>query len=149
MKRQSLDAAQTMMERKLELAAQALAQAQKALLDQQDQLQLLIQYKADYQQALQQSGRVGTSAKNLMELNTFVERLEQNIVQQKQRLSQFEKQCELKRKEWQLSYQKSKAVGHLQQRLAQQHRREQQKLEQKQMDEHAAVRHRKNHTEKN
>ena len=147
-KRTPLDAAQNLMERKQNIAAQAFAQAQKRLLDEQDQLQQLLQYKKDYQQIMQNNGAQGMRAQSLAEFQEFIVRLDQSIEQQKQHIQQFKIQSELKRKEWQMTYQKAKAVDNLQHRLRQQTIKQQNKLEQKQSDEQASKTLRKRSIEK-
>ena len=140
-KENSLVAAQFAMDRKQDIAVQALALAQKNVRAQQQRLEELQQYKTDYQKSLAQQGQQGIQGRSVREYHLFILRLEQGIEQQKSMIRQAEKQSELKQREWQMSYQKSKAVENLQFRLRRQNQLSQDRLEQKHQDEHAGRRH--------
>ena len=121
--------------RREEIAARRLGEARQQLREAELQLQQLESYRAEYARRLTVSGGMGS--RQLQDYRCFLERLNQAIVQQRQRLHQLaemERQC---RDEWQARYARHQAIDKVQAGYLREEQHAEARREQKQLDEHA------------
>lgn len=127
-----LDLAQT----KNEEATRRLGQLNKQELDTKSQLEILLQYRRDYQARMQTASQAGTDPVLLRNFQEFIYKLDAAIAQQRKSVEQSERSTQMGRNEFNSTLRKLKSFDTLQQR----HIETQQKIEAKQelraADEH-------------
>ncbi|MBD3609348.1 MAG: flagellar export protein FliJ [Gammaproteobacteria bacterium] len=87
-------------ESKEDKAKQDLAASQRDLLNHQQQLQSLIQYREEYAQQFIATGQRGMSAASLQDYHGFLNKLKQAIDQQQRLVEVAEDTLEVKKKAW-------------------------------------------------
>ena len=122
-------------ENKEQNALQAVAFSQRQLEQQQLRLQQLIAYREDYASRHEQGKPVLYQANQLKEFNRFVHQLDDTIQQQEQLVALAAREVEFKRQAWKLTRSRSDAMHKVVDRLQQQERDQEQRTEQKTMDE--------------
>ena len=124
-------------------AAASLGDLNRQLQLQEQQLTLLLQYRADYQQRLRRAVASGLDGAGLRNFNDFMERLEQAIRQQHAAVDAARERAGQGRDHWQTKQRKSKAFDALSQRVTATAMRSEISREQKSQDDFAsrAARH--------
>lgn len=122
-------------------ALQEVARCQNQLQAEQQRLHQLQQYRQEYQSRKNDTGKLYSSFE-LVEFQRFMQQLDQTIEQQQLVLKQCEVTLNGKRDQWKETRVNAKLMHKVVDNLQQQEVRHQEKLEQKEMDEHALRQHR-------
>lgn len=117
-------------------ALQAVAFSQQQLQMQQQRLQQLIDYKADYQ-ARQFSSTDALGAVQFQEFNRFMAQLDESIKQQQQIIEMAMREVEIKQNTWKDKRARSEAMHKVVDKIKADEQSEAQQKEQKIMDEFA------------
>ena len=118
-------------------AAASLGTLNWQLQQQEEKLLLLFKYRDDYQERLRQSANVGLDGAALRNFHSFLERLEQAILQQHTLVVTARTRAECGRTDWQLKQRKSMAFDTLSQRFDATSRHHESRREQKLQDDFA------------
>ena len=121
-------------------ALQEVARCQNQLQAEQQRLEQLQQYRLEYQSRKNATGQVFSSFE-LVEFQRFLQQLDQTIEQQQLVLRQCEVTLNGKREQWKETRVNAKLMHKVVDNLHEQEARHQEKLEQKEMDEHALRQH--------
>ncbi len=121
-------------------ALREVARCQNELETQKMRLQQLQQYRLEYQGRKNDASQVYSSFE-LVEYQRFLQQLDQTIEQQQLVLKQCEVTLNGKRDQWKETRVNAKLMHKVVENLNQQEMRHQEKLEQKEMDEHALRKH--------
>jgi flagellar FliJ protein len=97
-------------QRREDSAAQALADVQRRLTEQQRHLQQLLEFRREYSDQLQSNGHGGITALRLQTYMAFLARLDRSIAQCQQSLESFQKEFQRKRQLWLQSHAKTQAL---------------------------------------
>lgn len=119
-------------------AAGKLAKLQQQLLQAEQQLAGLEQYRNDYQQQWITRGQTGVTGEWLMNYQRFLSQLETAIEQQRNSVQWHRRNAEKARAQWQQAYTRLEGLKKLVQRYHDQARHIADRQEQKDMDEMAA-----------
>lgn len=122
-------------------AARRLGEEQRALADQQQRLDELLNYREDYlrrYQSVLSSGQLG--GQPLQEYRVFLERLDQAIVQQRQLIERGEQACLRSRDEWLSTRTDVRAIDKVVERRRLMLERQRLRREQSESDERAQYR---------
>jgi flagellar FliJ protein len=119
-------------------AAGKLAKLQQQLLQAEQQLAGLEQYRNDYQQQWITRGQTGVTGEWLMNYQRFLSQLETAIEQQRNSVQWHQRNAEKARAQWQQAYTRLEGLKKLVQRYHDQARHIADRQEQKDMDEMAA-----------
>lgn len=106
----------------------------------QAQLDQLLQFKSDYEDALAQKSRAGMTASQLQDYRLFLAKLDQAIEQQTQDLRVAREDLTQVRAEWIDKSQRKSALEHLVEERRKEQRRLREKAEQVEADERAMTR---------
>jgi len=115
----------------------ALGQARSAVAVQVEKLQQLVDYRNEYQQMVSQEGSQGISAMRLQGYYQFLNRLTTAITQQQEQLELTKQQESMAQNQWFQQRGAVKRMDNLIDRNVQQERLEEDKREQKMVDEQA------------
>ncbi len=118
-------------------AARVMGEAQRQLQAQEDKLQELITYRAQYTEQFQVSGGAGLGAARLQDYRVFLSRLNQAIEQQHVRIAQCQQDCERQRSNWMATRTRSQALDKVVERYQREERRADDRREQNETDERA------------
>ena len=121
-------------------ALQEVARCQNQLQAEQQRLDQLQQYRHEYQSRKTDTGKLYSSFE-LVEFQRFLQQLDQTIEQQQLVLKQCEVTLNGKREQWKETRVNAKLMHKVVDNLQQQETRQQEKIEQKEMDEHALRQH--------
>jgi len=121
----------------VDAATEALARAQRRLLDARKQLDMLAGYRDEYLARMAQQRESGMSISALTNQNRFLDQLDQALKQQRENLEQAEAAVAEARHLWQESQRKLKSFDTLAERQQQRLQQEQSRQEQRVTDEHA------------
>lgn len=121
---------------KNESATRRLGELNKQQHDTQNQLDILLQYRRDYQARMQASSQEGMSPAVLRNFQEFIYKLDSAIAQQLKAVEQSVLSTQMGRGEYTSTQRKLKSFGTLQQRHIEQEDKVAAKQEQKAMDEH-------------
>ena len=124
-------------------AAQALADSQRRLTEQQRRLQQLLEFRREYSDQLQSNGRGGITAPRLQTYMAFLAKLDHSIAQCRQSLESFRKEFQRKRHLWLQSHAKTQALEGLIQRDHQKQEQVENRREQTDSDERNLRRYRR------
>ena len=124
-------------ESKEEKAAKQLAESQRNLLDQQNRLDSLTQFKDEYAQRFTQTGQQGMRASQLRDFHAFMGKLQSAVDQQKRLVEVAVDNVESKKKQWLSTRNETRKANTLLDRYLLQEQRIQDKQEQKESDERA------------
>lgn len=127
-----------MVEQTEQEAAGKLAKLQQQLLQAEQQLAGLEQYRNDYQQQWITRGQTGVTGEWLMNYQRFLSQLETAIEQQRNSVQWHQRNAEKAREQWQKAYTRLEGLKKLVQRYHDQARHIADRQEQKDMDEMAA-----------
>lgn len=105
-----------------------------------DQLEQLLQFKADYEQALAEKSRVGITASQLQDYRLFLAKLDHAIAQQTQNVQSAEQDLAEVRAQWIDKSQRKSALEHLVEERQKEQQRLREKAEQKESDERSMQR---------
>lgn len=119
-------------------AAQRLGQSIARASDAEKKLALLVQYRDEYGQRLNQTLAAGLSAAGYQNFRNFIETLDQAIISQQQVLEQARDTVAFHRAAWQDSERKRLSFGTLAARAEMAAGKQESRREQKRTDEHAA-----------
>lgn len=122
-------------EKNEQTALQAVAFSQQQLQMQQQRLQQLKDYKAEYAARNASGQPVSYSAIELKEFNRFLAQLDETIRQQEQVVVLAAREVEVKRQKWKLTRSRSDAMHKVVDRLQEQEQHQEMKKEQRVMDE--------------
>ncbi len=125
-------------QRETDAAAQALGHAVAKHVEAQTQLEMLTQYRDEYRDSLGTHTQLGVSIASLNNHRAFIDRLESVIRQQRDAVELAKIAIGHCQKEWQQRFCKLKSFDTLAQRQAKAVAHHHAKLEQRQLDEHAA-----------
>ncbi len=125
-------------------ALQAVAFSQQQLKMQQDRLQQLIDYKADYQTQLTTKSEA-LNAVQFQEFNRFMTQLDDTIQQQRQIVEAAKHEVDYKQQTWKEKRARSEAMHKVVDKIKAGEEWEAQQKEQKMMDEFALRLHQKDH----
>jgi flagellar FliJ protein len=118
-------------------AAKRLGQAIRATEDTEQKLALLLQYRDDYGARFQSGLSAGITAMGYRNFQTFLEKLDSAIAGQQQIVLDARKRADDERSAWQASERKRMSYGTLATRAQKEELRQENKRDQKLMDEHA------------
>jgi flagellar FliJ protein len=122
-------------QRKVEEAALALAFVQRKLGEEENKLAQLEQYLSEYRATIQSQGRKGFSVQEFRRYNAFSENVAKAITQQTQQVNTVKHQIEQVRRHWQMLDGRHKGVLKLRDKALTQENVEQERQEQKELDE--------------
>ena len=120
-----------------EAAARKFGQINQMQQAAQAKLDTLLQYRRDYQLRFQEAARNGMHQADLSNFQDFLARLDEAIEQQRQANEHVREQMQIGREELKEAQRKMKSFDTLAQRHQANERKQAEKLEQKQQDEHA------------
>lgn len=115
----------------------ALAEARSAVAVQQEQLQQLIDYRSEYERMVSQEGSQGISATRLQGYYQFLNRLSTAIAQQEEQLELLRQHESAAQSQWFQQRGAVKRMDNLIERNVNQERQQEDKREQKMLDEQA------------
>lgn len=116
-------------------AARSLGQSQGNRNQQQQRLQELLRFRGEYQRQFQQSGAQGMDGTTLHTFQRFLVQLDQAIAQQRQAVAAAERDCELKRDNWQDKHRTTRIYDKTIERFVSQEQRAQSRKEQRESDD--------------
>lgn len=119
-----------------ESATRKLGQLNKLQHDAQHKLEMLQQYRSDYQTRLQESTRNGMNPDELRNFHEFIRKIDEAITQQLRAVEQSKASTQAGRGEFDSTRRKVKSFGMLQQRHIEAQNKAAAKSEQKVLDEH-------------
>ncbi|OGT03606.1 MAG: flagellar export protein FliJ [Gallionellales bacterium RBG_16_57_15] len=121
-----------------ETATRKLGQLNRQQLDAQSKLDILKQYRLDYQTRMQESTRNGMDPAELRNFQEFINKLDAAIDQQEKAVKHSKTSTQAGRSEFDATRRKLKSFDTLQQRHIQEQRKIAEKSEQKDQDEHTS-----------
>lgn len=116
-------------------AAQALQQARAQLAQEQQQLEELAGYQAEYHRALEVTGGSGISIEQWRRTQGFIDQLETVMVSQRRVIGQWQEQEARLLEHWQSLYQRRRTLNQLVERFSMEELVEADRREQKALDE--------------
>jgi flagellar FliJ protein len=116
-------------------AVKELGQTQRALTEHEMKLQQLISYRAEYYRMFQEHGSRGMDGSQLQAYQSFLAQLDTAIVSQRNMIGHVTEECDVKRDEWQQRHTRTEALGKTVQRYQATERKEEDKREQREMDD--------------
>ena len=115
--------------------AEHYASAERLLNSSEQKLQELSMYRDDYTQGFARRASGGMGARDLVDYQAFMSRLNEAIKQQSQVVSVARDECAVQRKRWQEAAQRAKALGHVIERWQQEAARAADRRDQREADE--------------
>lgn len=115
----------------------ALGEARSAVAVQAEKLQQLVDYRSEYESMVSQEGTQGITATRLQGYHQFLNRLSTAIMQQEEQLQLARQQESFSQNQWFQQRGAVKRMDNLIERNVQQERQEEDKREQKMLDEQA------------
>lgn len=116
-------------------AARDLGESQRLLNDQQQQLDYLRNYRAEYGQQMQNRGRGGIAAQQIQQMQIFLAQIDKAIAQQQQRVEICARNCLQKRDHWLKARGRTQALLKVKEHYLDQERYAADKREQKEIDD--------------
>lgn len=132
-----LDVVRTLEERREKTALEQLATARQFWQDQQQRLQELRRYQADYREQMRNSQQGTVTVTRLQGWQAFIAQIDQAIARQELKLQRAQEQLDKSRAAWQQAYERRRGMEKYIARCRDQEQREQDAREQKQMDDAA------------
>jgi len=117
-------------------AARDLGASQRRMHEQKAKLDDLRQYHQEYLQRFSETAKNGMSASQLQEYRAFMSKLETAIELQQKAVEESHLECSSRKGVWQEKRVRTQALGKVVDRLHSAERRADEKLEQKESDEH-------------
>ena len=118
-------------------AARLLGEHQRLLDQYETRLGELLSYRKEYRQQFQQAGKEGIMASKMHDYQSFLQRLDIVITQQRQIIEQAILGYEQQKKNWQARRSRTQALDKTVERFKKLEQRENDRKEQKELDEHA------------
>ena len=118
-------------------AARILGQSRQNLQLQNQRLSELMQYREDYTRKFSASGNDGMDTRKLNEYRSFLHRLNQAILQQREIITRADRECQLRERAWLGTRTRTQALDKVVERYQHEEQREVDRKEQKVQDEHA------------
>ena len=109
--------------------------------DAQEKLDLLLQYREDYQTRFEASAQLGINHLEWQNYREFMTKLDKAIAQQNEVVTNAKHRVQVGKKEWQTNHRKQKTFDTLSERDERAKMRQKSKREQSEQDEHAAKAH--------
>lgn len=134
---QYLHTLKTISSNKVELESEKMMVINKSVVEANSSLQTLEQYRNDYLKRLTHDLEVGLSSKNYINYQTFLQKLEDAIVGQKQHLQKLMEDLKQQRVLWQVSQRKKLSYDVISDHSEQQYNQHEARKDQKLMDEFA------------
>ncbi|MGE0115371.1 MAG: flagellar export protein FliJ [Steroidobacteraceae bacterium] len=125
--------------------AEHYAAAERLLQVSEQKLQELNSYRDDYTQGFARRAGDGMGARDLVDYQAFMVRLNEAINQQSQVVQHARNECEVQRKRWQEAAQRAKALGHVIESWQQEELRASNRRDQRETDERAQRRRAASH----
>ena len=122
-------------------AARQLGVSRQSVAEQERRLEELLQYREEYNQRLTGEGSNRMGARKLQEYQVFLSRLNQAVEQQKLLLAKVKRECDEKSQHWAKHRTHAKVMNKVEERYLKQERHQEDKQDQKEMDEHALRRY--------
>ncbi len=122
-------------------AAKRLGVSQQSVLAAEAKLSELLKYRQDYLEQFETAGQAGMSAGRLQEYQTFLARLNEAVRHQESLVRAGHADRQSKKDQWLRRRTRSKALGKVVERHVAAERKQQEKREQKETDEHAQRSH--------
>lgn len=119
-------------------AVRLFVEAQQVLGAAEQQLKQILSYREEYSERLLHSGAGDFSSQRLRDHQSFVARVGQTIEQLNIDIQNKKHQCEIQKQAWLKSRGRSYALNSVVDKYKQEEFRQQEKLEQKEQDEHAS-----------
>ncbi len=123
-------------------AAKRLGISRQSVLEAEAKLRELHKYRQDYLEQFKVAGQAGMHAARLQEYQTFLARLNEAIRHQETLVRAGHEDRQSKQDQWLHRRTRSKALGKVLERYVEAERKQQEKREQKETDEHAQRSHR-------
>ena len=123
-------------------AAKQLGISQQSVLEAETKLRELEKYRQDYLEQFRLAGRAGISAARLQEYQTFLARLNEAVRHQEALVRAGHEDRRSKKDQWLRRRTRSKALGKVLERYVEAERKQVEKREQKEADDHAQRSHR-------
>lgn len=120
-------------------AARLLGDAQRVLKDHDERLAELVDYRTQYNRQLYDAGSAGSAAQRLNDYRAFLQRLNDGIKHQEQRLQQARLAVEKRKAEWMDARRRAQAMGKAVERHIGHERADQGRKDQLETDEQARV----------
>ncbi|MGC3979894.1 MAG: flagellar export protein FliJ [Steroidobacteraceae bacterium] len=117
--------------------AEHYAAAERLLNANEQKLQELTSYRNDYTEGFARRAGGGMGARDLVDYQAFMVRLNEAIKQQSQVVNNAKRDCELQRTRWREAAQRAKALGHVIERWQHEELRAADKRDQRETDERA------------
>lgn len=121
-----------------ESATRKLGQLNRMEQSAQQKLDMLVEYRKDYQNRLQESSRAGMDQAQLRNFQHFINKLDEAISQQRRALEQSKVSTQIGRAEFNATQRKLKSYDTLHQRHIDAQKKLAEKSEQKALDEHTS-----------
>lgn len=121
-----------------ETATRKLGQLNRQEQNAQQKLDMLVEYRKDYQNRLQESSRAGMDQAQLRNFQHFINKLDEAISQQRRALEQSKVSTQIGRAEFNATQRKLKSYDTLHQRHIDAQKKLAEKSEQKALDEHTS-----------
>ncbi len=118
-------------------AVNELGQSQRALSEHEMKLEQLKNYRAEYAKLFQEHGSRGMDGSQLQAYQTFLSQLDTAIRQQIDMIAHVEGECMAKRDVWQARHTRTEALGKTVERFQNAERKQEDKQEQREMDDHS------------
>ncbi len=124
-----------------ESAAQNLGQRFSRELAEEQKLQMLIDYRRDYQASFQKAMHDGVSPASLRNYQEFMNKLDLAVKQQMEMVTHWQRQALASRQAWESEQRRLKSYDTLHERHHQSQSRRESRTEQKEHDEYSATAH--------
>jgi flagellar FliJ protein len=118
-------------------AAAALGESLKQREAAKQRLTELRQYRAEYLERFAGATRAGVSSRQILEYQVFISKLETAITQQEEIVNRSQQDCDSSKAQWRGRYTKSKAMDNVVDRMHEAERKDLDRKEQAESDEHA------------
>jgi len=128
---------QELAQKEVNLTTEALAEAMRMMQEAESKYHLLLNYRNDYHQNLQQSLETGIGAQAYQNFLGFFKKLDQAVKGQLEMVQLAKQQVQVQQKRWQESQRKKLSYGVLSHRHEQRHHKVLLKKDQQAMDEFA------------
>jgi len=120
-------------------AAKVMGEMLRQAQEQQTQLEMLMNYRAEYFENFSVAGKAGLSAIQMQDYQVFLKRLDNAIAQQRQQLEQSRQSCEQSQNYWKGKRNHSEMMHKVMAQRNQQSQQLKNSREQKEMDDRSAM----------
>jgi flagellar FliJ protein len=120
-------------------AVGVLAETRGRLVAQEQRLEMLLGYRAEYEGRFKERSAAGMAMGQLMEYRAFLDRLNRAVEQQRAALTEAQRRMEVDRQHWLEEAQRAQSLGKVQERLRGDEQRSADAQEQRETDERAGL----------